>query len=99
MWQIFVVIGLGVTAALVSNERSKSKAAPKLGADGKPAPESKPKTPDELKAEGRAEVLAEIKSRRAKERELEKVVARAMRNSPRARVVADADDDDAKGVG
>lgn len=86
---ILIALGIGVTAALAA----KDKAPPKTDGKAPDKPgETKVKTPEELKAEGRQEVLDEIKAKREKDRELARVVRRAMGNSPRARVVNDGDD-------
>lgn len=98
MWQIALVVGLGLVGAAVASD--KRRAAPKN--DAKPAeppkPEAKPLTADDHKAAGRAEALAEIKAERAAQRKLEQAVRRAMGNSPRARVAPPAGDDD-DGIG
>lgn len=95
MWQIALIVGLGLVGAAVAAD--KRKASP----DSKPKepdvkPESKaPPAPsaDELRAQGRAEALAEIKAERAAQKKLELAVRRAMGNSPRARVAPPASDD------
>lgn len=96
MLKLFLIVGgLALAAGATAHERgAKRKAASsppgtEAGKSAKAAP-----TADELKAAGRAEALAEVKAAKAKERELERAVKRAMRVSPRARVVTDDEGDE-----
>ena len=93
MFGVAIALAVGVVAVLSSADKAKgatdaTKAVPAGDGKGAAKPgETKVMTPDEAKAAGRAEALAEVKAEKNAQRKLTQAVRRAMGNSPRARVV------------